>query len=113
MDGEVFYEPLQGGERYEDGGAGSGEAPLDIYLVQSQRERGHKPLLLAEIKAGQGTVIFLSHACRLEHIVFKFLSGIRKVHHQECEQEHPFISALQITEEIFCLTSISGKVGGE
>ena len=37
---------------------------------------------------------------------------VRKVHHQKGEQKHPLVAALQITEQIFRLPAIGGKVGG-
>ena len=39
--------------------------------------------------------------------------AVRKVHHQEGHQEHSLISALQVTENVLCLTCVGGKVGGD
>ena len=58
-------------------------------------------------------VMLLRHTGRPEDIVFQFLPGVRHVHHQEGHKEHPFVAALQVTEDVFGLPRVGGKVGRE
>ena len=56
-------------------------------------------------------VMLLRHTGRPEDIVFQLLPGVRHIHHQEGQQEHPFIAALQIPEDVLRLSRVGGKVG--
>ena len=55
--------------------------------------------------------MLLRHTGRPEDIVLQFLPGVCHVHHQEGQQEHPFIAALQIPEDVLCLPRVGCKVG--
>lgn len=47
--------------------------------VFPQRDRGHKPLFLPVVKAGQNAVVFLRDCRRSKYFVIQFLLGICKV----------------------------------
>ena len=104
-------EKLLGDEGHKDRHGGSGKAPLYPDLVDAQRERRHKALLLLEVQAGELAVIFLRHTGSPEHVVIQLLLRIRDIHHKEGQKEHPFIPALQVTEDVLCLARVGRQVG--
>ena len=63
----------------ENGGAAGRQATLDMDKVFPQRDRGHKPLFLPVVKAGQNAVIFLCDCRRPKYFVIQFLLGIRSI----------------------------------
>ena len=62
-----------------NGGAAGRQAALDMDKVFPQRDRGHKPLFLPVVKAGQNAVVFLRDCRRSKYFVIQFLLGICKV----------------------------------
>ena len=83
------------GERHKDGCAAGGQAALDLDLAVGQRQAGHKPLLLLEVKAAQLTVMLLGDTDRLKHVVFQLLLGAPSVQHQKGNKKHTLILALK------------------
>ena len=106
------HEQLLGGEGDENGGAGGGEAPLNVDLVQTQGEGGHEALLLLPIQPPQGTVILLGNSRRLEHIGFQTLPPVRQIQHQHRHQEHPLIPALQVLQQRLGLSPVGIQITG-
>ena len=45
-----------------------GKAALNLYLVDAQRQAGHKALFLLVVQPDKRAVILLCHTCGLEHI---------------------------------------------
>ena len=91
----------------------SGKSALYLNAVDTQGQSRHEAVLLLKVQPHQGAVIFLRHACRTEQVILQLLLAVCKVHHQKGHQEHPLISALQITEDILCLACVGGKVSGD
>ena len=91
----------------------SGQTAFDPDLVDAQRQRRHKPLLLLKVQPHQMTVVLLRHRGSPEDIVLQLLLCVRHIDYQEGHQEHSLIPALQITEDVLCFTCIGGKVGGD
>ena len=60
---------------------GGGKAALNLYLVDAQRQTGHKALLLLVVQPDKGTVVLLRHTCGLEHIVAQLLLGVGHIQH--------------------------------
>ena len=60
---------------------GGGKAALNLYLVDTQRQAGHKALLLLVVQPDKRAVVLLGHARRLEHIVTQLLLGVGYVQH--------------------------------
>ena len=79
-------------------------------LVLAQGKGGHQPLLLLVVQPAQGAVVLLRDARRLKDVVFQLLYRIRQIHHQQRDQEHPFIPALQILQQRFGLRAEGHKV---
>ena len=82
----------------ENGGAAGRQAALDMDKVFPQRDRGHKPLFLPVVRAGQNAVVFLRDCRRSKYFVIQFLLGICKVEDKQPKQKHSFVAALQIAE---------------
>ena len=106
-------ENLLCGEGNEHRHRRSGKPTLYLNAVDTQGQSRHEAVLLLKVQPHQGAVIFLRHACRTEKVILQLLLAVRKVHHQEGHQEHSLISALQVTENVLCLTCVGGKVGGD
>ncbi len=100
-------------ERNEDGGGTGSQPPLNLDLVQTQRQRGHQAFLLLEVQPGQLAVVLLGDELRLEDVVVQLPGIVRRVQHQERHQEHPLITALQVLQQLLGLVAVGGKVGGE
>ena len=60
---------------------GGGEAALNFYLVDAQRQTGHKALLLLVVQPDKRAVVLLRHARSLEHIVAQLLLGVGHIQH--------------------------------
>ena len=60
---------------------GGGKAALNLYLVDAQRQTGHKALLLLVVQPDKGAVVLLRHTRRLEHIVAQLLLGVGHIQH--------------------------------
>ena len=79
--GRAALEKLLRYKGHEHRHVGGGKAALNLYLVDAQRQAGHKALFLLVVQPDKGTVVFLGHTCRLEHIVAQFLLGVGHVQH--------------------------------
>ena len=95
----------------ENSGAGSRQAPLDLDKVFPQWDRGHKPLFLPVVKAGEHTVVFLRDTCGLKYIVVQFLLCVCDIQDKQRQKEHSLVPALQIPQKVFRFAAIGGKVG--
>ena len=60
---------------------GGGKAALNLYLVDAQWQTGYKALFLLVVQPDKGTVVFLGHTRRLEHIVAQLLLGVGHIQH--------------------------------
>jgi len=60
---------------------GGGKAALNLYLVDTQRQAGHKALLLLVVQPDKRAVVLLGHTCGLEHIVAQLLLGVGHIQH--------------------------------
>ena len=92
---------------------GGGEAALNLYLVDAQRQAGHKALLLLVVQPDKRAVVLLGHTCRLEHIVAQLLLGVSYIHHQKSQHEKPLVPGLQFVQQLFGVLTVGGKVAGE
>ena len=111
--GVPAHEQFLGNEGDEHRQGRGGQAPLDLDTVEAQRERGHEPVLLLEVQPGELAVVGLRHTGSLGHGDLQLLPGLRHVHDQEGQVEHPFIPALQVLEDTFRRAAVGGKVAGE
>ena len=103
-------ENLLRGEGNEHRHRRSGKPALYLNAVDTQGQSRHEAVLLLKVQPHQGAVIFLRHACRTEKVILQLLLAVCKIYHQEGQQEHSLISALQITENVLCLACVGGKV---
>ena len=67
-----MLEQFLGGERHKDRGTGGSESPLNLNLIESQRQRGNKSLLLLVVERANLAMILLRHTGHLKDIVYKF-----------------------------------------
>ena len=74
-------EKLLRDKRHEHRHVGGGKAALNLYLVDAQRQTGHKALLLLVVQPDKRAVVLLRHTRRLEHIVAQLLLGVGHVQH--------------------------------
>ena len=111
--GVPAHEQLLGDEGNEHRQGRSGQAPLDLDTVEPQGKAAHKPVLLLEVQPGELAVVGLGHTGRLGHGNLQLLPGLRHVHDQEGQVEHPLIPALQVLEDTLCRAAVGGKVAGE
>ena len=110
IEGITLHEKFLCGERHEDGSGGCGQCPLDGNKVIGQRQAAHKPLLLHIVQPIQGAVELLSDTSRLKHCTVQILFCFRSIEEQHRNKEHTLITALQIIQNLFGLTTISCKV---
>ena len=101
------------GERHENRCAGSGQPALDLHLIDADRQRGHQPLFLLEVKTLERTVILLGNGGGLEHRVFELLAIGCRVHNENGHEEQSLIAGLEILQQTLCLTAEGGEVGRE
>ena len=90
----AVVEQLLCGKRHKNRCAAGGQPPLDLDLAVCQRQRGHKPLLLLEVKTAQFAVVLLGNADCLKHVGFQFLLGFSGVQHQKRDKEHTLVLRL-------------------
>ena len=62
--------------------------------VKTQRQRGHKAILLLEVQPGQDTVMGLGDAGRLGNGNLQLLLRGRQMQHEEGHIEHSLVAAL-------------------
>ena len=77
--GRAALEKLLRYKGHEHRHVGGGKAALNLYLVDAQRQAGHKALFLLVVQPDKRAVVLLRHARRLEHIVAQLLLGIGHV----------------------------------
>lgn len=82
------------GERDKNSRAAGGQAALNLDLAVSQRQRGHKSLLLLIIEPTQIAVVLLRNRAGLKNVIFQLLFGTPGVQHEECHQKHSLVLAL-------------------
>ena len=104
-------EQLLCGKGNEDRHAGSGQTALNLNLIHAQGQTAHKPFFLLEVQTGQRTVIFLRDAGSLEDVVVKLTGCIRRIHNEECQQEHSLVAGLQILQQLLGFRAVGSKVG--
>ena len=108
--GVAAHEHLLGDEGDEHRQGRSGQAPFDLDAVETQRQRGHQPVLLLEVQPGQKAVVGLGDAGRLGHGNLQLLPGLRCVQHQEGHVEHSLVAGLQIGEQVLRRAAVGGEV---
>ena len=101
------------GERHENRCAGSGQPALDFHLIDADRQRGHQPFLLLEVKTLERTVVLLSNGGGLEHHIFELLAIGCRVHDEDSHEEQSLIAGLEILQQTLRLTAEGGKIGRE
>ena len=77
-----------------------GKAALNLYLVDAQRQAGHKALFLLVVQPDKRAVILLCHTCGLEHIVAQLLLGVGHIQHKKGQHEKPFVPGLQFVQQL-------------
>ena len=100
-------------ERHKNSRRAGGQTPLDLHLVQPQRQAAHQAFLLLEVQPGQLAVVLLRDGTGLEDVVAQLAGIVRRVQHQERHQEHPLVAALQVLQQLLGLGPVGGKVGGD
>ncbi len=77
--------------------------PLDLDLVETQRQAAHQSFFLLEVQPGQLAVILLGNGTCLKDVVAKLTGIVRCIQHQN--------AALQILQQsFFRLAAVGGKV---
>ena len=99
------------GERHENRCAGSGQSALDLHLIDADRQRGHQPFFLLEVKTLERTVILLGNGGGLEYSIFELLAVGCRVHDEDGHEEQPLIAGLEILQQTLCLTAEGGEIG--
>ena len=54
--------------------------------------------------------MLLSKTLRLLHVQRKLLGIVCRIHHQEGDQEHALVPALQILQQLFGLAAVGGQI---
>ena len=111
--GRTALEKLLRDKGHKHRHVGGGKAALNLYLVDAQRQAGHKALLLLVVQPDKRAVILLCHTCGLEHIVAQLLLGVGHIQHKKGQHEKPFVPGLQFVQQLFGVLAVSGKVAGE
>ena len=99
------------GERHENRRAGSGQSALNLHLIDADRQRGHQPFLLLEVKTLERTVILLGNGGGLEHRIFELLAIGCRIHDEDGHEEQSLVAGLEILQQTLCLTAEGGKIG--
>ena len=99
------------GERHENRCAGSGQPAFDLHLIDADRQRGHQPLFLLEVKTLERTVILLGNGGGLEHRIFELLAVGCRIHDEDGHKEQSLIAGLEILQQTLCLTAEGGEIG--
>ena len=111
--GRTALEKLLRDKGHEHRHVGGSKAALNLYLVDAQRQAGHKALLLLVVQPDKRAVVLLGHTCRLEHIVSQLLLGVGHVQHQKGQHEKPLVPGLQFIQQLFGILAVGGKVAGQ
>jgi hypothetical protein len=111
--GRAALEKLLRHKGHEHRHVGGGKAALNLYLVDAQRQAGHKALFLLVVQPDKRAVILLCHTCGLEHIVAQLLLGVGHIQHKKGQHEKPFVPGLQFVQQLFGVLAVSGKVAGQ
>ena len=99
------------GERHENRCAGSGQSAFDLHLIDADRQRGHQPFLLLEVKTLERTVILLGNGGGLEHRVFELLAVGCRIHDEDGHKKQSLIAGLEILQQTLRLTAKGGEIG--
>ena len=99
------------GERHENRCAGSSQPALNLHLIDADRQRGHQPFLLLEVKTLERTVILLGDGGGLEHRVFELLAVGCRIHDEDGHKKQSLIAGLEILQQTFRLTAKGGEIG--
>ena len=75
-----------------------------------QGKTGDHAAFLLEVQRDQLAVMLLRQALRLFYIQAQLLGIVCCVHHQECDQEHALVPALQVFQQLFGLAAVGGQV---
>ena len=111
--GRTALEKLLRDKGHKHRHVGGGKAALNLYLVDAQRQAGHKALFLLVVQPDKRAVILLCHTCGLEHIVAQLLLGVGHIQHKKGQHEKPFVPGLQFVQQLFGVLAVSGKVAGQ
>ena len=111
--GRAALEKLLRHKGHEHRHVGGGKAALNLYLVDAQRQAGHKALFLLVVQPDKRAVILLCHTCGLEHIVAQLLLGVGHIQHKKGQHEKPFVPGLQFVQQLFGILTVGSKVTGE
>ena len=98
------------GKRNEDCGGTGSQAALNLDLVISQRQRGHKPLLLLVVQSAQIAVVLLCNRAGLKDVIFQLLFGAPGVQNQKSDEEHTLVLALQFLQQGFGIPTVSFQI---
>ena len=101
------------GKGHKNGGGAGGQAALDANQIVAKWQARHHAILLLEIQRNQLAVVLLRQALRLLDIECKLLFVVRRVHHQEGDEKHALVAALQIFQQFLGLAAIGGQVAGD
>ncbi len=99
------------GKRHENRCAGSSQPALDLHLIDADRQRGHQPFFLLEVKTLERTVVLLGDGGGLIHGVLKLLTAGCRVHDEDGHEEQSLVAGLKILQQTLCLTAEGGEVG--
>ena len=83
----------------------------DLHLIDADRQRGHQPLFLLEVKTLERTVVLLSDGGGLKDRVFELLAVGCRVHDEEGHKEQSLIAGLEILQQTLRLTAKGGEIG--
>ena len=84
-----------------------------LWLIDADRQRGHQPFLLLEVKTLERTVILLGNGGGLEHRVFELLAVGCCVHDEDGHKEQSLIACLEILQQTLRLAAEGSEIGRE
>ena len=84
----------------------------DFDRVVSQRQAGDHAVFLLKVQRNQPAVVLLSNALRLLDIQVELLFVVGGVHHQEGNEEHALVAALQVFQQLLGFAAIGGQIAG-
>ena len=104
-------EQLLRGEGYENRGRRGRQPALNSDFVEAQRQAGYHAVFLLEVQRNQLAVVLLGKALRLLDVEDKLLLIVRRIHHQEGDEEHALVAALQIFQQLLRFAAVGGQIG--
>ena len=84
---------------------------MNADFVEAQRQAGYHAVFLLKIQRYQLAVVLLGKALRLLDVEGKLLPVVRRIHHQEGDEEHALVAALQIFQQLLCFAAVGGQIG--